>query len=85
MEHNLKIWPPFFDRVVFGQKPWELRKNDRDFQVNDTLVLREWLPETKEFTGRRVECLVTYVLSGPAFGLPEGYCIMSLTVQILHP
>jgi hypothetical protein len=41
------------------------------------LTLREWDPEKKRYTGRRVKRVVTYVLYGPAFGLAEGSCIMS--------
>lgn len=34
MIHNLKILEPFYRRNEDERvKPWELRKNDRDFQV----------------------------------------------------
>jgi len=35
--HQLKIERRYFDRIERGFKPWELRKNDRDFQVGDAL------------------------------------------------
>ena len=51
-EHDLKIWPVYFEAVVRGAKTYEFPRNDRDFQVGDKLILREWSPESKEYTGR---------------------------------
>ena len=41
-DHELKTWPKFFAGLVSGNKTAEVRKNDRDFQPGDILVLREW-------------------------------------------
>jgi len=41
MEHNLKILPPYFVAVADGSKPFEVRRNDRDYQVSDILILQE--------------------------------------------
>ena len=56
-----KIWPEYFDAVVSGKKKYELRLNDFDAKVGDTLVLKEWNPETKKYTGHSVEKKITYV------------------------
>lgn len=42
--HELKTLPVYFDAVARGDKTFEVRKNDRDFQTGDTLVLREFDP-----------------------------------------
>ena len=39
--HNLKTWSCYFIEVLAGNKTFELRKNDRDYKVGDTLNLIE--------------------------------------------
>ena len=76
--HHLKTWPTFFHEVCVGRKLFEVRKDDRDFQMGDTLVLEEWEPTTQEYTGRTISAEVTYILRGPAFGIESGTVVMSL-------
>lgn len=40
--HDLKVDARWFPDVLSGKKPFELRKDDRGYQVGDVLVLREW-------------------------------------------
>ncbi len=56
-----KIWPGYFDDVASGKKKYELRLNDFEIEEGDILVLEEWNPETKEYTGRKTEKKVSYV------------------------
>lgn len=49
MIHDLKITPKYFDDVWNGIKRFELRKDDRDYQIGDTLLLREW--DGEKYTG----------------------------------
>ena len=56
-----KIWPVYFQKVFDGNKTFELRLNDFDIAEGDTLVLKEWDPETKTYTGRELEKVVGYV------------------------
>ena len=56
-----KIWPEYFEAMASGKKKYELRLNDFEVNEGDTLVLEEWSPETKEYTGRKIEKRVTYV------------------------
>lgn len=74
--HELKIVAPYYDDVATYLKSFELRKNDRDFRVNDILVLREW--DGTAYTGNVTVRRVTYILFGGDFGLSPDYCAMSI-------
>jgi len=56
-----KVWPEYFQAIVDGKKTYELRLADFECNPGDVLVLREWDPQTKEYTGREIEKTVTYV------------------------
>lgn len=73
--HKLKLAKMFFEDVRLGRKSFELRKNDRDYQIGDILELREM--DNGEPTGRVIEKEITYILEGFA-GLKEDYCILAL-------
>lgn len=40
--HELKIHPRYYKEVKNRSKLFEIRKNDRDFKIDDGLVLREF-------------------------------------------
>lgn len=67
MKHDLKIAPQYFDAVADGSKPFEVRFNDRNYKVGDTLLLREYVEEQGHYTGRTLDRLVTYVLDNKNF------------------
>lgn len=73
--HKLKLAKMFFEDVRLGRKSFELRKNDRDYQIGDILELREM--DNGEPTGRVIEKEITYILEG-FVGLKEDYCILAL-------
>jgi hypothetical protein len=76
--HVLKCWPEEFRAVALGDKTADFRRNDRDFRVGDTLLLREWNPETGRFTGHHIDCgSISHIQSGGRFGIPDGYCLLS--------
>ena len=80
MIHELKTWPEYFEKVLNGDKTFELRKNDRNYRKGDTLILKEWNPNEKQYTGRRVIVFVSNVLKDAIeLGLMDGYCIMSIS------
>lgn len=56
-----KTWPEYFEAILSGKKKYDLRLNDFDVSVGDVLVLEEWDPKIKEYTGRRIEKKITYV------------------------
>lgn len=85
MRHELKTDPDVFDAVWDRRKQFEIRYDDRGFDVGDTLVLRE-TTETGaamaegaplEYTGRVAFRDVAYILRGPIYGLHDGWVILS--------
>lgn len=78
--HYLKTWPEPFQAVWDEIKPWEIRKNDRNFCEGDSVFLAEWCPEEKDFSGRVFCATIPFVLRD-GFGVPEGYCIFTLSKE----
>lgn len=77
--HDLKCWPVYYRKIVSGEKPFDVRKgNDRTYQVGDYLDLREWDPETKEYTKAHAVRKVTYVMHGAPF-LPDDLWVLGLS------
>jgi hypothetical protein len=56
-----KTIPMLFEKVLNGEKNFDLRICEFDCEVGDVLVLREWDPETEEYTGRQVEKTITFL------------------------
>lgn len=77
--HELKIWPEYFKAVVDGTKKCEIRFNDRDFKVGDHLILREWYPKAKWYSGDSIEVIITHILDHDTLGLCIGYVCLSIT------
>lgn len=77
--HELKILPEHFYYVRERLKKAELRKNDRNFQVGDHLLLKEW-DQDKGFSGEMHCVRISHILNGGSLyspGLEEGYVILS--------
>lgn len=75
--HNLKTWTPFFQDVKSGVKQFEVRKNDRDYEVGDTLILEEINPNTQRNTGAWIAKEVTYKLDDTRF-VKDGFVILGM-------
>ena len=78
MTHELKTWPEYFRPVARGEKNFEVRRNDRDFQVGDVLTLRKFNPKIGVYTSAECDKSVTFILHGKGFGVAEGYCVLAL-------
>jgi len=74
--HELKTWPRQFAALVSGDKGYEIRRNDRPFNVGDTLLLREWDPIAKTYTGATQLRTIAHITTGPDWGLPEFLCVL---------
>ena len=47
-----KCWLEWFEKFCSGERTFELRLADFDLKTDDTLILEEYNPETKQYTGR---------------------------------
>ncbi len=75
MRHELKVYPEFFQALWCGDKTFEIRKDDRNFQERDEVVLQEYDPTVGgEYTGREVEGFITYLT---AYEQKPSYVVFS--------
>lgn len=77
-QHLLKIAPEYFTAIVDGRKKFEVRLNDKNFQVNDILLLSEWC--NGMYSGRVITAKITYTLKDTSF-VKEGFIVMSIAVM----
>ncbi|MDO8512037.1 MAG: DUF3850 domain-containing protein [bacterium] len=57
-----KVWSEYFEQIIAGKKKFELRLADFEVNEGDTLVLEEWDKDKKEYTGRKIEVVATYII-----------------------
>lgn len=77
--HDLKVYPPHFDALKSGEKPFEVRRDDRGFQKGDVLVLHHFDPlGERGVDDPPLVRLVSYVLRGGQFGIEPGFVVMGL-------
>lgn len=75
--HALKCWPEYFQPLTNGDIELSIRKNDRNYQINDIVQFFEWAAE-KGLTGRKSQFYrVKYVLCKTP-GLMDGYVALLL-------
>ncbi len=89
--HHLKGDPQQFSAAWAGNKEWEIRLDDRGFEVGDFIYTHETRHTGSEmaaldsngepgmpliYTGRRLEGEVLYKLTG--YGLKPGWCIITV-------
>lgn len=74
MEHVLKIKDEYYEAVASGFKRFEIRKDDRGYQVGDTIRFTDL-----DGNQRRGVWAITYILRDcPQYGLKEGYAILGI-------
>ena len=84
--HELKIKYEYLVEIARGAKTFELRKNDRDYQVGDLIHFVD-IKDTKQ--NDKCDCdiyidnndlyKITYILKDvPQYGLDKDYCILAI-------
>ena len=60
-----KTWKEAFEKMLSGEKTFDARLANFNCQIGDILVLEEYDPELKKYTGRKIE-KVTVILESVA-------------------
>lgn len=89
--HELKILHEYLVDITIGKKTFELRKNDRDYQVGDLIrfidVREDDSTTNKNIYKNQIEpnidentlYRITYVLKGvEQYGIDTDYCILAI-------
>jgi hypothetical protein len=84
-DHELKVWPEYFSAIKRGDKPFEIRKDDRGYLEGDTLLLREYYPGPDKYSGDEILARVSFCIYGSnamgfAFGIRPGFVAMGLAI-----
>lgn len=72
--HELKILTIHFEGVLSGLKKAEFRLGDRDYEVNDLIILREF--SEGQYTGRVLKKCICHITD--LKGYADGYLMLSL-------
>lgn len=75
----LKLNAKYYDDVLTGKKPFEIRYDDRQYNVGDYLVMREWNNDKEEYTGRIMILRITYIST---YKQQPGYVVLGIKVYV---
>ena len=81
--HQIKCINPFYNEVAAGIKTFEVRYNDRNYNVGEKVVLYEYDPEKQKHTGRWLTFVISYILPGGQYGIANGYIVMGISELIV--
>lgn len=73
--HNLKLNAEYFDNAESGKKMFEIRYNDRDFQVGDTISLHCWDKCSYDSSRKPLNRKIVYTST---FQQKEGWIVLGL-------
>lgn len=85
MIHKLKIEKAFIEPILYHEKNFEIRKNDRGFQKGDIIHFQPLFSEKLESSMEEKELMmeiankeyeITYVMNG--YGLENGYVVFGI-------
>src|SRR5690606_1296840 len=71
--HVPKTLPGFFRAIKAGIKTFEIRLNDRNFEVRDIMELKEY--DGEKFSGESMTKIITYMTE---FAQKDGFVVMAI-------
>lgn len=72
--HRIKCDYPFFENIASGRKRFEIRKDDRDYQVGDILIL-QCINNIGGYIGTPISVEIIYKTT---YQQKDGYCVLGL-------
>lgn len=63
MKVRKKTWKEAFEKILSGEKTFDARLANFDCKPSDTLILEEYDPKVKKYTGRKIEKKITFILN----------------------
>lgn len=77
--HELKCDTEYYQQVELGNKTFEVRYDDRGYEVGDTVELIEVAGHEAVKTGRKLQPKeIIYILCGGQFGIRDGFVVLQL-------
>lgn len=78
MIHTIKLRAEFCDAVLYGDKCFEIRYNDRDYKVGDIIHFKPVNADGTEYYHRITNRVykITYVIGG--WGLKDGFVVFGI-------
>lgn len=77
--HKLKIYEDYFIAIIEGLKTFEVRENDRDFQVGDCIYFQV-IDSSNDYiltTAFKKKYVITYILKDFE-GLKDNYVVLGI-------
>lgn len=82
MRHKLKTDNASLADIRSGAKSFDIRRDDRGFEVGHILWLKGWDADTNQYTGEELKVDVIYILRDTlSSGLVDGFCLMGIKVR----
>jgi len=78
MTHCLKAESEYYEAYKRGDKRFEVRKNDRNFQVGDYITLLKTVNGVIDYDEKTPPKKISYILYGGQFGIDKDYCVLQL-------
>lgn len=57
-----KVLPKYFQKILDGDKTFEVRLADFECKEGDILALKEWDDSSQSYTGRALEKKITFIV-----------------------
>ena len=76
--HEIEINIEFWETLKAGIKKAEIRRNDRDYKIGDTLEIYPCDDSGERIGGNFVVRTITHIVHGGRYGIETGYCLLSM-------